>query len=260
MKIGAVMIDLFVAIKHLHTLPFIFGKIPPFLKPFSEINIGSYSSISQAASSIKSAIIGDKQTIQTPTTYNDTIIFFLNGICTDKSVWGINARRIEAIFKYQVYPLHNTTEGFIKDLAECIFGRTFNIEDKDTKDLYGALCKSLREKNKVLLFAHSQGAIIASQLIDHIIKSGEEELLEGLELYTFAGAMDEMPLGDYYAEHYANSLDYVARIGVLEYRMDIKGKLFVRGAAGHLLNIHYLQPFKEGLFCDGTSRLYTYLR
>ena len=72
--------------------------------------------------------------------------------------------------------------------------------------------------------------------------------------------MDEMPIGDYYAEHYANTLDYVAKIGVLEYRMDIMGRLYIRQAAGHLLNIHYLQPFKEGLFCQGTSRLFSYLR
>ncbi len=260
MKIGAIMIDLFVAVKHLHTLPFIFGKIPPLLKPLSEINIGSYSSITQAMSSVKSAFIGDKQFITPPTVYDNNIIFFLNGICTDVNVWGINAKKIENLFRYPVYPLHNTTEGFFKDIVECIFGRTFNIEDNDTKLLYQALKKSLIERDKVILFAHSQGAIIASQLIEHLMKCGEDELLKKLELYTFAGAMDEMPIGDYYAEHYANTLDYVARIGVLEYRMDIVGRLYIRQAAGHLLNIHYLQPFKEGLFCQGTSRLFSYLR
>lgn len=260
MKIGAIMIDLVVALKHIHTLPFIFGKIPPLLKPLSEINIGSYSNISDAAYSFKSAFVGDKQMIQTPTVYDDTVIFFLNGICTDVNVWAINAKKIQILFKYPVYPLHNTTEGFFKDIAECVFGRTFDIKNEDTKQLYNALKKSLKEKSKVLLFAHSQGAIIASQLISYFIECGEESLLEKLELYTFAGAMDEMPLGNYYAEHYANTLDYVARIGVLEYRTDIKGKLYIRQSAGHLLNIHYLQPFKEGLFCQGTSRLYTYLR
>lgn len=262
MGVYNVMLDLKVAIKNLYTLPLVFGKLPPLFKKNSEINITSYKSIKDATLSATRALIGSTST-ESPnfTEYDneDKVIFFLNGICTDQNVWEINAREIENIFDFKVQPLHNPTHGFLPDLVECVFGRTFDIEDKETYHLYVILKKALRDKDKVIVLAHSQGGIIISQLINHLMNEENPNLYK-LEVYTFASAADEMPVGPYYVEHFANKYDYVARIGVIEYRDNFYGRIYERSSSGHLLNIHYLQPLSNGYFCAGRSRLSRYLK
>lgn len=59
-----------------------------------------------------------------------------------------------------------------------------------------------------------------------------------------------------YIEHYANSLDFVANIGVLQFTSPVSaysnmsvfsGSVIIREGSGHLFNMHYLGPmFGEG--------------
>ena len=253
------MLDLKVALKNLYTLPLIFGKIPPLFYKNSEINIKSYKSFVNATLSAKNAIFGHTKHVDNYIQNDSHIFFFLNGICTDKNVWEINAKEIETIFDFKVSSLYNPTHGVFHDILECIFGREFDIEDEDTKELYTILRKALDEKEKVVVIAHSQGGIIISQLVQQLIDDSNPNLNK-LEIYTFASASADMPTGDYHAEHFANKYDYVSRIGVLEYRNYFHGKVYESSGAGHLLNIHYLEPFSKGMFCVGRSRLSTYLK
>lgn len=259
---GKIMLDLKNAIKHLYVLPLIFGRVPPLFQKNSEINMASYDNIVDVTKAATNAIIGvsdgfmDDSTIDT----NDITVFFLNGICTDKRVWEVNAKEIEEVFNFKVLPLHNTTNGVISDIMECVFGREFNLDDAETLHLYQTLKKALETNRKVIVLAHSQGGIIIAQLIQKLIEE-EHQFLHKLELYTFASAASEVPIANYHAEHYANNYDYVSRIGVLSYRHDFHGKVFERtDGAGHLFNIHYLKPFREGLFCAGRSKLSKYLK
>lgn len=259
MEVTNFMVDLKIAIKHLWSLPLVFGKIPPLFNKNSELNVQSYNKITDAIISAKSAFIGAAtDTINTITTSETTEVFFLNGICTDKNVWDINVKEIESIFEFTISPLYNATNGLIPDLIECVFGRTFNILDRETQHLYKTLLRSLKTKEKVIVLAHSQGGIIIAQLVEHLINNNVD--ISHLEIYTFASASDEMISGNYYVEHYANNYDYVARIGVLEYKDNYHGKIYKRDGSGHLLNIHYLKPFSYGEFCVGRSKLATYLK
>ena len=61
-----------------------------------------------------------------------------------------------------------------------------------------------------------------------------------------------------YVEHFANTGDFFARIGVFAYENDTNGRLFGRKAPGHLLNDHYIGGIVRGEFCHGDSRLYKY--
>lgn len=259
MEVTNFMVDLKIAIKHLWTLPLVFGKIPPLFNKNSELNVQSYNKISDALISAKSAFIGSPlANINTNPTTKSLEVFFLNGICTDKSVWEINVKQIEDIFDFTISPLYNATNGLISDLIECIFGRTFNILDTETQHLYKTLLHSIKTKEKVIVLAHSQGGIIIAQLVEHLLDNDVD--LSNLEIYTFASASDEMIKGNYHVEHYANNYDYVARIGVLEYKDNFHGKIYKRQGSGHLLNVHYLKPFAYGEFCVGRSKLATYLK
>lgn len=256
------MFDWKVAIKNLYTLPMIFGKFPPVFQKNSEINVTSYNNILDVTKSATNAIMGGTDNItKVKTHHQDTIVFFLNGICTDKRVWEINAKEILQYFDFhEVLPLHNPTKGVVSDLVECVFGRNFDIEDRDTHTLYKTLRNALVGANKVIVIAHSQGGIMISQIIEHLYKESNPHMHK-LEVYTFASAACEMMKGDHYAEHYANNFDYVSRIGVLSYQYDYYGKIYERtDGYGHLLNGHYLSPFSKGHFCNGTSKLYSYIK
>lgn len=253
------MIDLKIALKHLYTLPFIFGKFLPICTKNSELNPKSYHSLLDAALSAKSALIGSSDQFTPGYFPNSDVVFFLNGICTNLKVWAVNANEIEHFFNFQVSSLYNPTHGFFKDLVECVFNKSVTIRDKETDLLYTTLKDTLEVKEKVIVIAHSQGGIIIAQLIQRLLMEGNINLHK-LELYTFASAANDMPVGDYYAEHFANVDDFVSRIGVLEYHNDYYGKIFKRNSAGHLLNVHYLQPLAKGEFCVGRSRLSTYLK
>lgn len=248
--------DIFVAIKHLPYLPFVFGSATP-LQNNSELNPKSYDNITDMLISAKGAIIGLSPKYQLTLEPQDTNVYFLNGICTDPHVCVLNAKHIESIFDFKVQPLHNKTHGFFLDILECIFGRDFDLLDYETFCLYHTIFKSLKSNKKTIIFAHSQGGIIIAQIIKQLIKQKID--LSNLEIYTFASASDEMPIGNYYCEHFANTKDYVARIGVIEYQDNFYGKLFFGNHTGHLLNIHYLNKFKTNSYTDiERSRLLKY--
>lgn len=101
-----------------------------------------------------------------------------------------------------------------------------------------------------------------------------------LEIYTFGNAARQFrnpPLQDFqdadsegkvprrqtkgervirYIEHYANTRDFVANIGVLQFTSPVSaysntsvfsGRVIIREGSGHLFNMHYLDPmFGEG--------------
>jgi hypothetical protein len=111
----------------------------------------------------------------------------------------------------------------------------------------------------VVLIAHSQGGIVAASIIDWLYGELTNETMRKLEVYTFGNAARHFrnpALREghpeqviQYIEHYANSQDFVANIGVLEFTSQMArysscdlfaGHVFKREGSGHLLNMHYL--------------------
>lgn len=179
--------DLVVAIKHLPTLPLVFGTYPNIILRNGEMNISSYNSPLECIKSLVNSVIGTTGSVIDLDNDDQITTFFLNGICTDERVWAINAIELEAIFDLNVSPLYNRTNGIFIDLKDCIFERTFDIEDAESKQLYLTLKNTLEVKEKVIVIAHSQGGIIISQLIEHLLFEDNKNLHK-LEVYTFASA------------------------------------------------------------------------
>ncbi len=72
-----------------------------------------------------------------------------------------------------------------------------------------------------------------------------------------------------FIEHFANTQDMVARLGVLERGLPVRGKVYTLENAGHFPNDHYLPEIEARQAyawhdADGrphrTARLYTYLQ
>lgn len=105
------------------------------------------------------------------TTYPEEAWFFINGMMTNDNVAQLNAAYITELFHRPVTIIQNTTQSFAIDLAECAFGKTWKGRWQDIKEaaakafppIYDALRSA--EKKKVVLVGHSQGTIIAADVL-----------------------------------------------------------------------------------------------
>lgn len=192
---------------------------------------------------------------------DDQAWYFLNGICTDRSVLRLNGKALADLFQRRIYLMHNPSDGFVLDLLECAVGRTMQPISTLETSVAKILEDALDSHSKVVLVAHSQGGIISTgalyKLARHLLGT-RSLLLNKLELYTFASAATELKLPQVYAEHFYHTRDYVARIGVAGNKALFSGRLFEYEATGHLLNAHYLENLRGNKFeaLDGAgSRL-----
>lgn len=185
--------------------------------------------------------------------------FFINGIMTTKEVAAINQMALENIFGKEFHTLYNPTNGFLADILESIYERTFDSYADITLHLFDAVDDMIYKDKKVKIIAHSQGGIILSnflKLIKEHSQNGKD--YSNLEIYTFASAADEeVSIEGVHQEHFGNEKDFVARLGLMF--ENTQGKFYtLNNGVGHLLNQDYLEHFKSGKYCNGKSKLFSY--
>lgn len=197
--------------------------------------------------------------------------FFINGVATDHWIAQLNAEHLAHLFKRRIHILHNYTLGLDRDLRECVRGRTLEEHTIVARQLLRELKRYAQAKGKVkvVIIAHSQGTIIASEMVKRLADRGQSEadpaLLERLEVYHFAFCADEFPEGARHVEHFVNERDFVPSLSVVPKNYyNVPGHVFRRaGAAGHLLSAHYLEDFAHGEYKEdagaGQSVLFRYL-
>ena len=210
--------------------------------------------------------------------------FFVNGIATDPTMLQMNGAYLYELFGRPIELINNPTDGVFVDLIESVFGRTFDFTSTP------ALYTKVRVENalasdaydRVVLLAHSQGAIVASNVVRDLVQAyqqhGRKSDLEKLEVYTFGSAADEIDADTElsrkcnrlvpYIEHYANTGDVIAQIGVLQKnnpanQKEMDGRIYTVDQSGHLFNAHYLSNIAQKRYVNKTietaSRLYDYL-
>ncbi|QSP95517.1 hypothetical protein LPB19_03610 [Marinobacter salinisoli] len=186
---------------------------------------------------------------------------FINGIMTDRHTAYNNGAALNQMLGRPIYVFHNPTHGISRDLAECIFARTFDHYSAIATSIFRHLAAYLSAGERVRIVAHSQGGIIASTLLKLMADRGWCLDQGALEIFTIAGAQDEWPhIPNVYAEHFANERDFVARIGVIAFSEEMQSPVHTRpDATGHLLNDHYLGALARGDYCGGKSKLFGYL-
>ncbi|KAL8935801.1 MAG: hypothetical protein Q9216_005253 [Gyalolechia sp. 2 TL-2023] len=193
---------------------------------------------------------------------------FINGICTGRSGLQKNVNRISLLFGRKVLGLHNQSYGIFGDIIECLLQRCLSYNTTDVRIAIEIVKEHLvdQEVRKVVLLAHSQGGIIASMVVDHLLTELSGECMSKLEIYTFGSAASHFhspPTNTTtlipnifvesspcirYIEHYANEYDMVPRWGVLYAIKSLltnryAGNVYVRmGATGHMFVDHYLNP------------------
>jgi hypothetical protein len=192
-------------------------------------------------------------------TKKDERWFFINGISTDKQTFELNCNYLKELFGTQITGLYNHTHGLTLDLAECITGRVFDVREPFNIAYSTIIENAIKAGYKVKLIGHSQGGIIVSNIIRTLALKNIN--LSNLEVFTFASAADgEQAQPNLFQEHFANSEDFVSRIG-LQSKEYLPKVLWKRAdGKGHLLNRNYLNAFRAGKLCGGKSKLYSYLK
>ena len=136
--------------------------------------------------------------------------------------------RLARTFKRPILGIHNPTFGILFDVIECCLQRTWSYPTLDIRDASAQIVQLLQdpEVKKVVLIAHSQGAIEAGMALDWCFATIGHKELAKLEVYTFGNASNHFnsPRNSagrrliQHIEHYANRNDWVARFGVLAFR------------------------------------------
>jgi hypothetical protein len=209
-------------------------------------------------------------------TYPNEKWFMLNGPVT--WWWHLqNGRRAERLFKRPVTLIHKRTRGFILDILGSVIGRSYDSESDAVLVTKQTIKTALLDSNlnKVVVLAHSTGAVTASVVVDLLLKDNDitDRQLHKLEIYTFGSAADEMKGGLLdtrripHIEHFINSHDYVAQTGINHYkrlnRAHYHGTIFKAYHKGHLFNQHYSHLLEKQAYTNrrgANCRLYEYLK
>ncbi|OCF35822.1 hypothetical protein I316_02315 [Kwoniella heveanensis BCC8398] len=177
------------------------------------------------------------------------------------------------MFNHEVIGLRNKSFGLMIDLWCCLIQRDFNARTPIVYDYLSVIGGAMLDPSsvKVIVFAHSQGALILSAVVKLIER---EAILQGVkhkvEMYTIGSAArsfgtrkycgQEIHGGFGRVEHYSNEWDWVARTGVLSNIEASVGVHYIRKKqAGHLPLIHYF-PDDRFLVSSPGSKLATYLK
>jgi hypothetical protein len=161
---------------------------------------------------------------------------FINGVAVGSHWLTSNLQRLAITFRRPILAVHNPTYGIPFDVIECILQRTFAYPTLDIRKAYAAIATLLGDPNvkKLVLIAHSQGAIEAGMVLDWLYATMSREQVAKLEVFTFGNAgnhwncpVDTGKAGVEgrvirHMEHYANSGDWVARFGILHFRQKVE--------------------------------------
>ncbi len=110
--------------------------------------------------------------------------FYVNGVVTDHYIAQLNAEYLADLFKRRIHILHNETEGFYRDLQECVVGREQNKETRAMVDVMKGLILTTKapildkeeesdDMPKVVIIAHSQGTIIMAGIVKALFDPGD---------------------------------------------------------------------------------------
>lgn len=276
--------DALLVLRHLPTVPWIVLPVASEPGARAEFNPRSYHSIFDALTVLAQVLVpAERRSISDGTIVVQpehwlhheenirTKWFFINGIATSPPMALLEAGEVARMFQRPINLIHTPTFGVLWDLWDSMTARTLRKDGKLSRPAFRIIRQALMSHDRVVLLAYSQGTIVSSYIVRKLLKDSElRPHLHKLEIYLVAGVADSLQV-DYslsavhgrpvpYVEHFANGLDFFARIGVLAYIHSTSGHVFmIPEKKGHMLNDHYLPGIQRGDYCHGRSRLFKYV-
>jgi len=254
--------------KNIRYIPTELALLPWNLRaPHSELSWQSYASGKGAFNTVKHCFVPVKvrranirhgfalPETQKPIKDNESW-FFVNGLSASKELLQLNGEALADLFNRKINLLFNASEGLVKDIAECYSGELGDGSLQSASALCKLLDNELRNRDKVVLIAHSQGGAIAihaaKKLLERLTKGeGAADILSKLEIYTFAYAVPKMSSFDaIHFESFINEYDLISKVASNnKLASSVNARRYINDEGrGHLLNAHYLPAFKIGKF------------
>lgn len=160
-------------------------------------------------------------------------IIYVNGITTNKNDQAFTMRQIADITGSPIIGIHNSTEGFIEDLAQCSDDKNDIGKNPAVDTLTKTILSELKHHRTVHIMGHSQGGLIVARALFRIETSlynaarkeglSREDAqvkatrqMSKINVETFGAASKGYPNGPRYV-HYVNNCDNVPlRFGTSE--------------------------------------------
>lgn len=193
-------------------------------------------------------------------TTNETLIY-INGINTTKDAQAASLQAIADRTGARVIGIHNSTEGMITDLRQCITDKLDMGRNPPVDTLADTVYNELQAGRSVHLMAHSQGALITSRALrdvyqrlrieDGLSRAEAERRLGQVKVETFGGAAGHYQDGPQYV-HYINRDDPVPSLFGLGWDIDRFNPTLDagRGAQVHWFTDIHLNPIASHSFED----------
>lgn len=191
---------------------------------------------------------------------NETLIY-VNGINTTKDAQAASLQAIADRTGARVIGIHNSTEGMISDLRQCITDKLDLGRNPPVDTLADTVYNEIQAGRTVHLMAHSQGALITSRALrdvyqrlrieDGLSRAEAEQRLGQVKVETFGGASGHYQDGPQYV-HYINRDDPVPSLFGLGWDIDRFNPTLDagRGAQVHRFTDWHLNPIASHSFED----------
>ena len=145
-------------------------------------------------------------------------IIYVNGIMTDKAGQESDLQAIANRTGAKAIGIHNSTEGFVTDLAQCVGHKLDKGRNPAVNTLADAVYTELRAGRSVALLGYTQCGLITSRSLkdvynrlrieDGMSKAQVEQTMSRINVETFGAAAATYPDGPNYV-HYINNADPV---------------------------------------------------
>jgi hypothetical protein len=145
-------------------------------------------------------------------------ILYVNGIMTPKEGQLSEMQAIADTSGAKVIGIHNSTQGLVADLAQCVGDKLDKGTNPAVDTLADTLYSELKAGRSVHLMGYSQGGLITARALfdverrlrieDGMSKAQVEQAMSQLKVETFGAASTRYPDGPQYV-HYVNNADPV---------------------------------------------------
>jgi hypothetical protein len=145
-------------------------------------------------------------------------ILYVNGIMTPKEGQVSEMQSIAETSGAKVIGIHNSTQGLVADLAQCVGDKLDKGSNPAVDTLADTLYSELKAGRSVSLMGYSQGGLITARALfdverrlrieDGLSKPEVEQAMSKLKVETFGAASTRYPDGPRYV-HYVNNADAV---------------------------------------------------
>lgn len=191
----------------------------------------------------------------------DETVIYINGINTTKDGQAASLQAIADRTGARVIGIHNSTEGMISDLRQCVTDKLDLGRNPPVDTLADTVYNEIQTGRTVHLMAHSQGALITSRALrdvyqrlrieDGLSRAEAERRLSQVQVETFGGAAGHYQDGPQYV-HYINRDDPVPSLFGLGWDIDRFNPTLDagRGAHVHWFTDRHLNPIASHSFED----------